>query len=152
MVIVHVLAATVALLSGVLALRHPNGTLRHRQAGRAYLLGWVLFAGTGFWLGSARAGVSPFEVLTVLGALCVLVAMHALRYRRTIGPSWRHRHLRWMIISLSFVVVATVNQVLLQTGVPTPRWLFWTLVALPFVVLPRYVRQWRARYPLPSSS
>jgi hypothetical protein len=89
---------------------------------------------------------------TVLGALSVLVAMQALRRRRTIGPRWRHQHLRWMIISLAFVVVATSNQLLVQAEVATPPWRFWALVASPFVVLPGYIRRWRARYPIASAS
>ncbi len=145
---VHVLSAITALVAGMCAYLFPNGTKTHRRAGRGYLWGWGIFAPTGLWLGAARPDVSAFEILTVLGLCAVLIGAIALRRKRALGPVWRHQHLRWMITSYAFVVVATLNQLLNQLDVSSPPWLFWLLVFAPFLILPPLIRRMRARYPI----
>ncbi len=53
-----------------------------------------------------------------------------------------------MIRSYAFVVVASINQIIVQGGLPNPPWLFWTLSLAPFVVLPPYVARLRGRFPV----
>jgi uncharacterized membrane protein len=144
----HVASAVVALMTGLLAYRYPNGSPAHRRAGRGYIWAWGLFAPSGLWLGAARPALSPFEIITLLGLCAVIIGVVALRRKRQLGPVWRHHHLRWMIISYAFVVVATVNQLLNQLEVSRPPWLFWLLVFAPFFVLPPLIRRVRHRYPI----
>jgi len=144
----HVMSALTALIAGLSAYLFPNGSKPHRRAGRGYLWGWGIFAPTGLWLGAARPEISAFEILTVLGLCAVLIGVLALRRKRRLGPVWRHHHLRWMIISYAFVVVASLNQLLNQLNVSQPAWLFWLLVVAPFLVLPPLIRRVRARYPV----
>ncbi len=145
---VHVLSAVTALVAGMCAYLFPNGTKAHRRAGRGYLWAWGIFAPSGLWLGAARTEISAFELLTLLGLCAVLIGVIALRRKRALGPVWRHHHLRWMIISYAFVVVATLNQLLNQLDVPRLPWLFWLLVFAPFLILPPLIRRVRARYPV----
>jgi uncharacterized membrane protein len=145
--VVHIATALLAIVGGALALRYPNGSRPHRRAGRAYVGGWLVFAATGLWLGATRSAISPFEILTVMGALCTLMGVISIRRKRALGALWRERHFRWMLRSYAFVIVATVNQLIVQTGLPNPPWLFWSLALSPFLILPPYVARLRARYP-----
>lgn len=145
-VAIHVAFALAALVAGPLAVRFPNGTPRHRRIGRTYVLAWLVFGATGGYLGLLRPGITPFEVLNLLGFGFVVAALHALWRRRRIGRSWKRRHYRYMLISYAFVAVATVNQVLGQAGLAYPLWVFGALALAPFLVLPRVIRRLDAAY------
>ncbi len=102
-VFVHIVAATLALIAGLVATRRPNGTPVHRRAGRVYVLSWVCFASTGLWLGAARAAISPFEILTILGALALMVALLAIRRKQLFG-AWMF----WLMVAAPFFVLPPV--------------------------------------------
>lgn len=140
-VIIHIAFAVVALVAGPLAVRFPNGTPRHRAAGRFYLGAWILFGTTGYYLGALHPGITPFEVLNVLGAGFVLSALYAIWRREQIGRRWKRWHYRSMLTSYAFVAVATVNQVLIRAGFEYSLWVFAALALSPFLVLPRMVRR-----------
>lgn len=148
-VIIHVLAAILAVGAGPLAVRFPNGTPRHRTLGRLYVAAWVVFGTTGLYLGGIRPGISPFEILTVLGAGFVGVALYVLWRRQRIGPSWKRHHYRAMLISYAFVAIATLNQVLIHAGLEYPLWVFGLIALLPFAVLPRIRRRLDQQYAVP---
>ena len=151
-VIIHVAFAVVALVAGPLAVRFPNGSPRHRKIGRFYLGAWIAFGSTGFYLGTLHRGITPFEVLNVLGAGFVLAALYALWRRKQIGRRWKRLHYRSMLISYAFVAVATVNQVLMRAGLEYPLWVFGALVLVPFLVLPSVVRRLDKTYGFAVSS
>lgn len=132
----HIVSALSGLLLGAAALREPNGTTRHRQIGKLYLLAWTGIASTGFALGADTPSISAFEVLTVVGVTFVAGAYAAVRFRRHIGSRWLRLHYTWMTASLAALVVTGLNQLLLLAVPDYPRWLFWTLMISPFVVLP----------------
>lgn len=140
LVTTHVLTAVVALVTGVAAFVSRDSTPRHRMLGKAYVGGWIGFATTGLVLGASDPIVSVFEVLTGIGAVCVGLGLCAAWRRKAIGSGWLHQHYQWMITSLAFVVVATVNQLLIQAGWPPPVSVFIGLTLLPFGVIPPIIR------------
>jgi uncharacterized membrane protein YozB (DUF420 family) len=155
-VALHVSAVVAAAAAAPLALRTalPLGArlAGHRVAGRVYALAWACIVVTGAVLGARRPGVSVFEVLNVLGAASVAgaVATAALSaLRRRLGREWLRWHLRLMLASTAFLVVATANQALARLPGGYPGWLFYALVAAPSFVLPRVVRRLAARAGLP---
>ncbi len=145
-VITHVVGACGALATGFWALNVPNGTPMHRLLGKLYLLGWALLAGSGVIIGWGRPGMSVFEVLNILGFGTVCVAYSAVLFRKRIGRSWMRRHYSWMLNSLAFLVIATINQMLPRLGVEYPIWVFLLMVASPSLVIPWYVRRLDRRY------
>lgn len=141
LVVVHISLALLALLAGPFAVRLPNGTTRHRAIGKAYVAGWVGFGSTGVYLGALHPGISPFEILNLVGAGFVLAALYPLWRRARLGHRWRRLHYRGMLISYAFVAVATVNQLLRQAGLDYPFWVFIALAFAPFLILPGVLRR-----------
>lgn len=145
-VVVHVCTATLALGTGIAAYTFRNNTPRHRRLGIGYIAGWIGFAVTGLILGARDPAISVFEVLTVLGAVFVGLGLGTVKRRDAIGPAWITWHYRWMLTSLAFVVIATINQLLLQAGWRLPLWAFIGLSLTPFLVIPRLVDRLDRRY------
>jgi hypothetical protein len=148
LLVVHVAAACVALALGVAAIRLRAGRRTHRRLGLAYVACWAVIGATGWVLGVQRPGLSVFEVLNLVGVVLVAAgwSIPALApVRRRLGPGWRGPHLRLMLGSLAFPVIAGVNQLLggaaRALDVPYPMWAFYLLVAAPFFVLPRVGRR-----------
>lgn len=148
---IHIAAAVGALLAGPLAIRFPNGSPRHRIIGRGYVSSWLIFGTTGLYLGMLHPGISPFEVLTVIGAMFVGYGLYVLWRRRTVGPQWKRTHYRAMLISYAFVAVATTNQVLLHAGLEYSLWVFGLISLLPFAVLPSIRRRLDRVYRVPKA-
>ncbi|MBA3853973.1 MAG: hypothetical protein C0503_06130 [Gemmatimonas sp.] len=146
LVLTHVLSALAGLILGVAALTFPNGSPRHRAIGKAYLGAWLTVATSGFLLGADTPALSTFEILTMLGVGCVAFAFAAVRLRRRIGPRWLRWHYVWMSASIAALVITSVNQTILQTWGPYPRWLFWALVLAPIAILPPYHRALDRRF------
>lgn len=140
LVSLHIAAALVGLGLGFANLRQPDGGPRHRARGTAYLAAWLCVATTGLALGADTPALSAFEILTLVGLGCVAFAYAAVRFRRRIGRRWLRWHYVWMSASVAALVVTSVNQTLLQTWGPYPRWMFWALVLSPVFVLPTYHR------------
>ena len=90
--------------------------------------------------------MSPFEILTAVGLLCVAVAYGAVLLRRRIGPRWVRYHYLSMTTSLAALVVTAINQTLLQTVGAYPQWLFWAIVLSPFAYMPALHRRLDKRY------
>ena len=131
-VALHVIGATGALATGFLALlAFPNGSARHRILGKFYLACWVTLAISGLIVGMRRPGVSVFEVLTWLGMSCTLYAYSFVLRRKALGRTWLRHHYQWMLGSLTFIVVATINQLLPRIGIEYPMWVFYLMVAVP---------------------
>jgi len=119
--------------------------------GRLYVAAWLVFGTTGMYLGGIRPGISPFEVLTLVGAGFVGVALYVLWRRRQIGPQWKRHHYRAMLTSYAFVAVATVNQILIHAGLEYPLWVFGLIAIVPFFVLPTVRRRLDRTYPVPAN-
>lgn len=144
--VVHIGAAVGALITGVLAVRFPNGTRAHRRLGKAYMGMWItLFVG-GVIIGWGRPGISAFEVLNALGMSFVTLGYALIPLRRRIGPRWVSLHYICMLTSLAFIIVAAANQMLPRIGVPYPWWGLVVLSILPFFVIPPYVARLDRRY------
>lgn len=144
--IVHVVSAIAGLALGVAALRFPNGTPRHRAIGKGYLIAWAGIGVSGFVLGADSPSVSPFEILTAIGLLFVVLAYGAVLFRRQIGRKWFRYHYLWMTTSLAALIVTAINQTLLQTIGEYPQWLFWAIVLSPFAYMPTLHRRLDQRY------
>ena len=143
----HIAGAVVALVCGMLALIEQNGTAKHRLAGKLYVIGWsVLFLG-GVGLGFLRAGISPFDVLNVLGMFFVVRSYSHIVRRARLGRIWLRRHYSDMLTSMAFLVVATTNQILLRSlGELYPWWGVIVLSILPTPVLIFAMRKFDRRY------
>jgi uncharacterized membrane protein len=144
--VIHITGACGALVTGFLALNISNGTRTHRLLGKLYLVMWLLLTGAGAVLGSDDGGISVFEILNLLGVTCVAIAYSAVLFRRRIGPRWLRHHYNWMVSSLAFLVIATINQVLPRLGITYPMWVFVLMVASPSLVIPWYIRRLDRRY------
>lgn len=145
-VITHVVGACGALIAGFLALNIPNGTSIHRFIGKIYLVMWFLLFSSGVLIGLERPGISIFEVLNILGAGTVIVAYSAVLFRKQLGRIWLRRHYNWMVSSLAFLVIATINQMLPRLGITYPMWAFILMVASPSFIIPLYIRRLDRRY------
>ena len=154
-VLAHVAATLVALALIPVVVRAaaplPGGARalpRHRALGRVYGCAWLVLGATGAWLGARRPGVSAFELLNAIGL--TLVAAGTLvgavpAVRRRLGAGWFRLHVRLMLSSTAFLVVATANQILSHLVGGYPMWVFWLMVAAPAFVLPRIGRRLAAR-------
>jgi hypothetical protein len=156
LVAVHIAAVLAATVAAPVALRAAlpigPGRARHRAAGYSYVAAWVGIVVTGAVLGVQRPGVSVFEVLNVLGGASVgaAVSLPAVPVlRRRLGREWLRWHIRLMLASTAFLVVASINQGLSRLPGGYPSWLFYVLVALPAFVLPPIGRRLAARAGLP---
>jgi hypothetical protein len=145
-VIVHATAAAGALIAGGLALTFPNGTPRHRLAGKLYLLCWSLLVVGGALIGSWHPGFSIFQVMNLLGFSSVLIAYSAIALRRQIGPAWLHHHFNWMVTSMAFLVVGTSNVVMRHAFGGAPMWLFVLTAIAAAPTTSWYVRKLDRRY------
>ena len=137
----HVVGALVALALGAVALRTRPGSPTHRRAGIGYVAGWILLALMGALMGHRHANLSPFEVLNALGASAVAlgylpILMPAARRRLAgaDGRGWLRWHLRFMVGSMPFLVVAGLNQTLPAVGVRYSMPLLVATTALSVVV------------------
>lgn len=144
--IIHIIGACGALISGFWALNVQHNTRMHRLLGKVYLAMWVLLAGGGTAIGWGNPDITIFEVLNVLGVGTVCIAYGAVLFRRRLGRSWLRIHYNWTVSSLAFLVIATINQVLPRVGIEYPIWVFIIMVASPSLVIPLYVRRLDRRY------
>jgi hypothetical protein len=144
--VLHIIGAVGALVTGFLALNIPNGTPRHRLIGKAYLVLWLLVFINGGIIGYWHRHLTVFQLLNTLGMSMVALAYGTIIFRKRIGSTWLHKHYTYMVTSMAFLVVATVNQVLPRLGWNYPLWVFLLMVASPAFVLPLYVRRLDRRY------
>jgi len=142
----HVAGAIGALITGFLALKFPNGTPRHRTLGKLYMLCWALLTIGGAIIGSWNAGFSVFELMNLIGFLCVVMAYCMIVFRKRIGHAWRHYHYNWMITSIAFLIVGTINVVLRHTLGGVPMWFFYLTVVVAAVATNWYVRRVDRQY------
>ncbi len=155
LVIPHVVAALGAFPLGVVALRTRPGSRTHRRAGTGYVAGWVVLALMGARMGHRHAYVSPFEVLNALGAsavalgyLPVLVPAARRRMAGADGRGWLRWHLRFMVGSMPFLVVAGLNQTLPAVGVRYSMPLLVATTALSVIVTNRVAQTLLLRHHL----
>lgn len=151
----HVVAAFAAFACGVAALRTRPGSRPHRRAGTAYLVGWGVLALMGALLGHRHRNVSPFEVLNALGATAVALGYAPVlvpAVRRALagadGRGWLRWHLRFMVGSMPFLVVAGLNQGLPAVGVAYSMPLLAATTAVSVVVTGRVARRLLLRHGL----
>jgi hypothetical protein len=144
--LMHGIGAVGALVTGFLALTYPNGTSKHHLIGKLYLLCWLLLFIGGAIVGSWRPGLSIFEILNILGFASTLFAYAMVLFRKRIGRVWLRRHYNWMITSLTFVVVATVQVVLRHTLDGLPIWVVYLSIVAPAPIVNWYVRRLDRRY------
>lgn len=143
----HVVGAIGALSTGGLALfAFPNGSGKHRLLGKLYLVSWGLLAVGGILIGMCRPGISVFEVLNTLGIVSTVIAYNYVLRRKKLGRIWLRQHYQWMLTSLTFVVVATINQMLPRIGISYPIWVFYLMVVIPIPINALLTRMFDRRY------
>lgn len=153
--VLHMAAALAAVAAGVVAVRSAPGGRTHRRAGKVYLAGWTLLALLGGWIGAGHPGVSPFEVMNVLGGTLVVLGYAPVvvpRLRRALSRTdrrgWLRWHLRFMVASFPFLVVAGANQVLPLLGATYSMAGFAGGTVLAAVATPLIIRRLLRRHGL----
>lgn len=91
-------------------------------------------------------GISPFDILNMIGFSFVFGSYAAIIFRKRIGRSWLRLHYNAMLNSIAFLVIAAINQVLPRVGISYLIWVFYLLCLTSFFILPRYVRRLDQRY------
>jgi hypothetical protein len=142
----HVLAAILALLTGIGALVFPNGTKTHKRLGIGYLAAWALVGGTGIFFVARPPHVRAFGVCLGLGVICTAIAWTFVLFRKRIGKSWLRGHYLFMLCSLAALLGPSTNQLLWNLGLEYPKWVFYALVVAPWAVVPFGKRWLDARF------
>lgn len=131
LIILHVIAASSALLCGAAALAIPNGTPVHRRWGKGYMASWLFFVLFGIGIDMLEPGVSFFQIFSIAGVSLVAVAYAAVRWRTRFGENWLAHHYIWMVASLVVAWTATLVQVLPRLGITFESWPIFVILQLP---------------------
>jgi uncharacterized membrane protein len=102
--VVHVAAATAALILGVVVLLRRKGNAAHVLLGRAYLAAMVVVNIPVFFLYNDTGRPGPFHVLAVVSVLTTLLGWVALR-----GAGRRRLEAHGSLMTWSWVGVATAG-------------------------------------------
>ncbi len=134
--VIHVAAALMALVAGVLAATARKRPGRHPRAGRVYLCGLVVVAATAAVMTAVRFRQDAH--LLAIGLIAVALGLFGWRARRRHRPGWPVRHAVGM--GGSFVGLLTAFYVDNGPQLPVwdrlPHWTYWVLptaVGVPLI-------------------
>lgn len=137
--LLHLLAATVALVTGMWVLVSTKGTSLHRKIGYVYALSMLLTNGTAFLIYTLYGRFAIFHWFAVLSLLTLAGGMYPLR-RKAPGYLLRHfNFMYWSVLGLYCAFVAEVftrlpKYVLTESG--EPMTIFYQMVGVgTFVVM-----------------
>ena len=109
MVVLHVLAVSVALVSGVIVLVLPKGSAIHRRLGWLYVASTSVMALSSFGIYELRNGPSLFHAISV--AILIIVGFAVYQpLRRQRSSNWMFWHLVLMQISYVMLVITGIAQ------------------------------------------
>jgi hypothetical protein len=147
---VHVVAALVAIVTGVAAMLARKGPGRHPRAGRWYLVALLVVFATACVLAAFRWPTDLPLVLT--GGISAAAALYGFLFRRLHRPGDIHH-----IVAMGVSYIAMLTAFFVDNGPHLPVWNLlpsWTFWLLPSVVgaplLIRAVWAHRAGHPEPS--
>lgn len=106
----HLLAAVLALTSGLLVLLTQKGKRRHRRLGWTYVGSMAVVNVTALMIYELFGGFGPFHAAALVSGVTVAIgAAHAMRRRPARG--WIEYHAHWMVWSYIGLVAAAVSEI-----------------------------------------
>ncbi|WP_461170515.1 DUF2306 domain-containing protein [Arthrobacter sp. Z1-15] len=109
MIALHVLTVTAALVSGIMVLVLPKGSVAHKRLGWLYLASTVVMALSSFGIYELRSGPSLFHAVSVTMLITVGLGVYQ-PLRRKRSSTWLFWHLLLLQISYVMLVVTGIAQ------------------------------------------
>lgn len=113
--LVHVLAATAALVFGTWVLLGKKGSRKHKTIGYAYVLSMGIMLATAFGIYDLFGKWGIFHYMAVLSTLTLVFGMYPA-LQKPISPGRIYRHFTWMYWSVIGLYAAFASEML--TRVP----------------------------------
>lgn len=106
---IHLIAALVAMVSGIWVLLIPKGDLKHKKIGYIYLAGMAVLNTTAFMIYSLYGYFGIFHWMAVLSSLTLLAGMVPILSNRTSNPIGTHlTYMYWSVVGLYAAFMAEV--------------------------------------------
>jgi len=154
LVILHLIPAIVALISGVLALTSPKGREKHIQWGMLFIWAMIATAASGILLDVIRLSffveenhqkytdfgmpsTYPARIAFLYAAVCVIYlakfASHPLNLSRETRPELQNKQ-RWLPATFVFIGLA-LSGLIFQYYNPWTgaQWMIWTFIIIVFI-------------------
>lgn len=109
--LVHVIFATLALLTGTIVLLQTKGTTLHKRIGYVYVISMLLMNATAFGIYRLFGGFGVFHVLAIVSLFALFGGMYPILNRKKV-KNWYLQHLEvmgWSIVGLYAAFVAEVG-------------------------------------------
>jgi uncharacterized membrane protein len=119
----HILAALVAIGTGLWVLLRTKGTRRHRLVGYVYVAAMVTMNVSSFFIFKLTGEFSPFHVAAFL-SLATVIAGFVPVYLRRPAHGWLDMHLQFMAWSYIGLLAAAAS----EAAVRIPESRFWWAV------------------------
>lgn len=110
--VLHIIGALTALVSGFVAPYRQRRTRWHRPPGKLCIAGWLTLVACGVVIDGYKPGLGNFWPLSLGDMSFVGAGYGAILFRRRIGRYWLRVHYSCRLFSMNFVFIATGNQVL----------------------------------------
>jgi uncharacterized membrane protein len=108
--LVHLLAAVLALASGLLVLLTRKGKRRHRRLGWTYVGAMAAVNLTALMIYDLFGGFGPFHIAALVSGVTIIAGViPAVRRRPARG--WVEYHAHWMVWSYIGLVAAAVSEI-----------------------------------------
>lgn len=133
MIVLHVVAAVLALVCGAVVLGMRKGTQRHRRMGRAYVAAIVAMTITSFGIYQLRDGPSVFHGISILTLIVVAAGLAQPLWRQE-KKGWLAWHLAMMPLSYLMLVVTGVAQFFDRLPLPNEPLNAIVFLQLPLIV------------------
>lgn len=128
--ILHILAAVIAIVTGLWVVLNTKGTRRHRRVGYVYVVSMVTLNVSSFFIFKLTGEFSPFHVAAFL-SLATVIAGFVPVYRRRPVQGWLHMHLQFMAWSYIGLLAAAAA----EAAVRIPETRFWWAVIVSSVAI-----------------
>lgn len=126
----HILAAVIAIVTGLWVVLNTKGTRRHRRVGYVYVVSMVTLNVSSFFIFKLTGEFSPFHVAAFL-SLATVIAGFVPVYRRRPVQGWLHMHLQFMAWSYIGLLAAAAA----EAAVRIPETRFWWAVIVSSVAI-----------------
>ncbi len=143
MLLLHIAASLVAIISGLAVLRATKGTSRHRLLGFTYAGSTYSLCFASFFVHRISGHFSVFHLVSIQNLLLVSAGLAIPRYLKSSIFDWRLWHLRLMVYSYISLIGTGLLQFFNYLPLDeTPRFIFF--FALPMVASWMYLQRWSA--------
>ena len=108
--LVHLVAASLALLTGAGVLLLPKATALHKRVGYVYFAAMLVMLTTSFMLYQLFGSFGMFHWLAVISSVTLLSGMIPVWFRRRIPnwPAWHFSFMYWSVVGLYCAFAAEV--------------------------------------------